>query len=342
MVDDEGNLTGGQIEEVMDTLLYNALEPIVRYTGVFDIQLVYLLVTVTKNKKRRVCAIDREKTVPYICKALCSDNPEDKMMWIRKLKIERSFIHVFLKRFVEKYKSPFFGLYYKFMSDPDNRKIHAKRLKPYLVSSGCDSRSDLFIALNTCESNLQKFYFYFGSVVSQYYQLCYAQAKRLIESNPNNAYDFDDIVQNFKRKIVIGINKYNSDSGALTSYLKWWIYNGITCGSQEHEYGIAYVVPQNHKKKLSNGNGAQVNFSVSIDNTINGDDENIDMHDILHAETPELDEETSSMDLAHRLYRVAKNADPLGIARLVLDIPEVFSDQEYKQMRQAMSESVNT
>ena len=341
MVEDEGNLTGGQIEEVMDTLLYNALEPIVRYTTIFDTQLIYLLVTVTKNRKRKVCAIDREKTVPYICMALCSENPEDKLMYIRKLKIERSFIHVFLKRFLEKYKDPFFNLYYKFMSDPKNRITHRRRLSPYMRSVGCDSRSEMYVALSTCETNLNKFYFYFGKVVSQYYQLCYTQAKRLVETNPNNTYDFDDIVQNFKRKVVIGLNKYNSDSGALTSYLKWWVYNGITCGSHEHEYGIAYVVPQNHKKKMSEGNGSSVNFSVSMDSMLNEDDDNIDMHDVLANESLELDDETSSQDIADRLHRMAKNADPLGIARLVMDIPEVFSSEEYAQMKAALSKTVN-
>lgn len=346
MMSEEGNLTGGQIQEIMDNLLYSALEPVVRFTNLFDTQLSYLLTIITTNKKRKVCAIDREQSLAIICHALCTQDPVEKMDLIRKLAIERSFIHVFLKRFVAKYKQPFFDLYTRYLYDYKNREVYRKRIRPYVHSSGCGSRSELFVVLNTVDSNLQKFYAYFDSIVAQYYKLCYTQAKGLQKANPNNKYDFNDLVQNFRRKIVTALNKYHSGSGALTTYIKWWLYNSITCSSAEHEYGIAYTIPQNHKKKLMEGNSGSVNFSVSLDTHKSGDGEDdVDLHQILSGETPELDEEASSDDMTNRLYLIAKNADPYGIARLSLDIPEVFTQGELKMMARitaaTLSKSVN-
>lgn len=334
MVEGEGNLTGGQIQEIMDKLLYDALDPIVRYMSVFDTQLIYLLATVTKNKKRKVCALDRPETVNVLCKAIASNDPDQKMAYIKQLKIERSFIHVFLTRLLKTYQVPFMVLYSNYMSDTSKRKTNAAKIEPYLSSTGCRSRSDLYVALNTCSANLTRFYSYFSSVSSQYYRLANQRARVIMETNPNNNYDFKDLVQNLLRKVVIALNKYDATNGALTPYIKWWMFNSVTCGSFEHEYGIAYGIPQNHRRKLMDQNNGNVNFSVSIDAAItNEDGESSDLHAILTAETGELDDDIASQSFADRLYLAAKRADPHGLARLTLDIPEVFTAKELEFMK---------
>lgn len=331
----EGNLTGGQIQEVMDRLLYDALAPVIRYTNVFDTQLVYLLATVTKNKKRKVCAVSRPETIDFLCKALATSDPEEKMMYIKKLKIERSFIHVFLKRFVQAYKGPIFSLYYQYMSDTKNRQTYAKRMKPYLASVGCSGRSEIFIAITSCESSLTRFYHYFDRVISQYYKLCYLKAKGLVDTNPNNNYDFHDLVQNLRQRTITALNKYDASNGALTSYIKWWLFNSLTCGSGQHEYGLAYTVPQNVKRKLMQSDGSGVNFSVSMDSLLSESDDNesSNLHNMIAGETPDLDDEIASISELNRMYKFAKNADPHGIARLSLELPEVFSPTELATMR---------
>lgn len=327
------NLTGGQIQEIMDTLLYNALESIILHTNIFDSQLIYLLTAVIKNKKRKYCALPREATIDILCQAIATDDRRSKFDLIKKLKIERSFIHVFVKRFLNEYRQPYLEIYSRFMSDPKKRAFYLERLAPYKIALGADSIQDVFVCVTQPQEFLNLFYKYFESILEQYRKFCYTHAKHLIDTNTGNNYDFKDVVQNFLKSVVVALNKYDSSKGALTSYIKYWILNSLTCASSEHEYGIAYTIPQNHKKTLGGGNNANVNFSTSMDALLSaGEDEDGNLHELLTAETEDLSEEHARDSELDRIYLMAKKADPFGLARLALEIPEVFTKEEIDLM----------
>lgn len=336
MVKNEGNLTGGQIQEVMDTLLYKALEPIIYYTKVFDSQLVYLLTATIKNKKRRLCALDRDQTANILTQAIIEQDPETKLNLIKSLKIERSFIHVFVKRFLEKYRNVFVELYYEYMSLPSKRSMVRARMLPYVKIVGAEGIQDLFLALTQSGEWLSRFYKYFDSIVGQYHKFCYTQAKSHIDTNTSNTYDPKDVVQNFLRNVVVAVNKYDSSKGALTSYIKYWILNSLTCASSEHEYGLAYTIPQGRKKSLVGGNVQHnINFSTSMDALLGSggsEGEEATLHELLTAETEDINDEHATSSELDKLYLMAKRADPFGIARLTLEIPEVFTREEYELM----------
>jgi hypothetical protein len=319
------NLTGGQLQEVMDTLLYEALAPVIMYTKIFDTQLIYLLALGAKNKKRKISSLDRDKLNDLLSRAIQAEDPEQKLYYIKKLHLERSFVSVFLNRFIDKYK-PFLSIYALYMNDAKNRTVYRDKLLPYIDSCGSLSRSDLFLAITKCAYALEKYKTYFGKVVGQFYKLCFIYAKNLIDTNPNN-YDMNDVIQNLNRKVVVALNKYDSNSGALTSYIKWWLYNSITCSSSEHEYGIAYTIPQNHKTRDT------VNFSISLDAKLNSDEGDMALADVIASDDIELSEGVVSSDIIKRIGLVVKSADPFGIARLTLDIPEVFTDSELRKMQ---------
>lgn len=326
------NLTGGQIQEIMDSFLYKALEPIVLHSNVFDSQLVYLLTAVIKNKKRRFCALDREDTINVLAQAIVTQDRVKKFELIKALKIERSFIHVFIKRFLETYRNNFLSIYYMYLNDPVKRKLYKTRMMPYVTEVGCASIQDMFVCLTQPQEPLKKFYDYFASVVDQYMKLCHTQAKHLRDTNSGNTYDYRDVVQNFMRNVVVALNKYDSSKGALTSYIKYWILNSLTCNSSEHEYGIAYTIPQNQKKVMSD-NKTSVNFSTSMDQILShGEDEDGSLHELLSAETEDLDEEHAINSELRMLYLFAKRADPHGLARLYLDLPEIFTQAELERM----------
>jgi hypothetical protein len=337
------NLTGGQIQEIMDSFLYKALEPIVLHTDVFDSQLCYLLTAVIKNKKRRFCALDRNETIDHLSQAIITTDRVKKLELIKKLKIERSFIHVFVKKFLEEYRKPFLDLYYCYLSDSSKRISYKERMDPYVKEVGSNSIQDMFVSVTLPSVPLKQFYDYFSSIVDQYIKLSHTQAKHLRDTNTGNTYDYRDVVQNFMRNVVVALNKYDSSKGALTSYIKYWMLNSLTCNSSEHEYGIAYTIPQNQKKIMSD-NKTSVNFSTSMDYLLASGEEDGDstLHEILSAETEDLDEEYAVNSELRMLYLFAKRADPHGLARLYLDLPEVFTNEELKIMENLKStKSVN-
>lgn len=331
-------MTSGQIETVLDKLLNECLSEVVESTDIFDVQLAYLLSLITSNKKRKPYnAESRERAISLIIKAM-SAKREDKMLYIRELKIERSFVYVFLDKFVKQYHEKYCALYRKFVStqDTDERTKCARQLNVYVAQFGAESRSQLFVCLNNVNELLPVFMEYFHSVVSDFYRLCVQQANFYVDTNKGKHYDTKDAQQNFLRNVIIAINKYDSSRGALVSYVKWWILNAQTCNSSDHEYGIAYTIPQTQRKKLaSKQEQSFVNFSVSLDVQDSDDESSIDLHSKV-SDDRHLDEMVDGQRKAERLGLLIKRIDPMGIARLTLDVKEYFTPAEQNQMREHM------
>lgn len=337
----KSNMTSGQIETVMDTLLIECLSEVVEATDVFDVQLTYLLSLITSNKKRKPYnAESRDRALSLLIRALGSER-EDKMEYIRELKIERSFVYVFLTRFVSQYHAKYCLLYRTFVgtSNTTTREKCAKQLDVYVKQFGADSRSSLFVCLNNVAELLPVFLEYFHSVVNDFYRMCAQQANFYVETNRGKHYDNKDAQQNFLRNVIIAINKYDSSRGTLVSYVKWWILNAQTCNSADHEYGIAYTIPQTQRKKLASNRQEQsfVNFSVSLESASDPNDSGSEttLHDRVSDALP-LEAEVDGQRKAEKLGLLIKRIDPMGIARLTLDVKEYFTEAEHKQMKDHM------
>lgn len=339
---DKSNLTGGQTEDVLDTLLYDSLREIVENTDLFDVQLIYLLSLITSNKKRKPYnAETRERAISLVIKTLTT--PRDmRMQYLVEVKMERNFIYIFLENVLNKYYRTYVDLYRLFISttDSDKRKIYAKRLDAIVTATGASSRSKLFVALVRLNDMLPLFKDYFHSVVADFYRLCQKHAKFYIDTNKGKQYDSKDVNQNFLRNVLIAINKYDSAKGAIVSYVKWWILNAQTCSSSDHEYGIAYIIPQTQKKRLATKEDtSSVNFSVSLDTNPNDSDEGSEGADSsLHFRVggDNLEDSVNGTRQAEKLGLLVKRVDPFGIARLTMDIREAFEKEELDFMRSYM------
>ena len=339
-MNNKSNLTGGQIESVMDTMLHGCLREIVENTNIFDVQLTYLLGLITSNKKRKPYnAETRERAISLLIKALSVPRSE-KMTYIMELKMERNFIYVFLENVIKRYYTTYVDLYRRFIvtTDNDRRAIYSRRLDVYVKMFGADSRSKLFVALNRLNDMLPQFMEYFHSVVGDFYRLCSNQTKFYIDTNKGKLYDSKDVRQNFLRNVIIAINKYDSSRGAIVSYAKWWILNAQTCSSSEHEYGIAYTIPQTQRKKLATGeDNTSMNFSVSLDAPTSESDEGADAS--LHQKVSDhhhLEDHVDSERRTEKLRLLIKRVDPYGVARLTMDVGEEFDKFEIEQMRKHM------
>lgn len=336
------NLTGGQIEEILDTLLFAVLKPMVYRSSIFDSQIIYALSFISKNRKRKIStSSSREDSVNYLSKALFTESLDEKFELVKKAKLERSMIYVFAINILKHYREQFNVWYNGFLDlKAKDRNIYKIRLNVILKALGCNKRSDVFVMFNEMHEALQHYTDYVSSVVNQYVKLCSQQAKFFVNTNPNNQYDFFCVRQNFLRSVLTALNKYNSQQGALTSYIKFWILNAHTCSTSDHEYGIAFRVPPQLKKKMAVDKDTtyDINFSVSLDSTVTDDDgEEVSLYNKIESNR------TVDEDLEHHKYTkmlglLAKNADPLGIGRLTLNIDEVFSTAEIQQMKKRMAE----
>lgn len=334
------NLTGGQIQEVLDFFIYESLRPLLKSSDIFDIQLMYLLTNTACNKKRKLSALPREQFFTTACNALITTDPDRKHELVSQAKIERSFVYNFIVNFlkaVESYKD----VYVEFLTSSDfQKRKYFDRQLAVIEKSVSIPRSHLFPLINICTEHLEHMYRFRNRIVGQYLRHAYKQAISFCKQKGEN-FDFEDVYQNLLAAITKAVDKYDSSKGAITSYINFWILNAQTYSNSNHghEYGIAYTIPQMQKKQIA-GNGAspvQVNFSVSLDKLVgpSGSEEQGELHDFVIG-SEGVDKEIESKDALNTMLYLAKKADKTGIGRLYLDLDEFFSNRELERMRSTM------
>jgi hypothetical protein len=330
------NLTGGQIQEILDFLIYEAIGPIIRRSNIFNTQIYYLLGVAAKNKKRKLSALPREEFINVLCQSILVEN-EDRIGILSKSKIERSFIYNFVVKFLEETKG-YQETYQKYLvANHDKDRLDLK-LQAVERNLGC-SRMHLLSVINVAQDYLELAYKFRNSIVEQYVKLAYGCAKAYC-SDKTLQYDVGDVAQNFLAAITKAVDKYDSSKGALTSYIKWWILNARSCSNtvHGHEYGVAYSIPHSQKKMLTSkkkGNN-DINFSISLDSVgQKKDEEDVKLLDMLKG-TSSVDEEIETKEDNTILKYLIKRADINGLARLSLDVDEYFSIKEKKQMKRVM------
>lgn len=330
------SLTGGQIQEILDYVILEALTPIILTSDVFDIQLIYLLSLTTRNRKRKISALPREEFISLVSQALIIDDRSKKIELIAKAKIERSFLYNFVVNFLKETEG-YRDLYQRYLVA--DRHEHASlnlRLNAIEANVGA-SRDRLFPAINTCTDYLELTYEFRNSIVSNYVKFAYKQAMNFCDMKGPN-YDFKDVFQNFLTAITKAVDKYDCSKGALTSYIQFWLLNAQTADSSHgHEYGIAYTLPQLQKKNLAcNTGGGEVNFSVSMDKLTGKDNEESGGLQDYIVGSEGVDREVELKQELDLVRYFAKCADIRGLARLYLEIDEVFSTKELVKMAQTM------
>jgi hypothetical protein len=255
---------------------------------------------------------------------------------LREARIERSFLHVFATRYLSRYEG-FAEHYQKMMlSKSKDRLLIKGDLDTTAHDAGCDDRQGLYRVVTIGNDYLKKFYECRANVLDHYLKLSSKQASIYIKANGSN-FDFNDVRQTILKSILLAIDKYDSNKGALTSYINWWVLNAQTCGTAEHEYGIAYTIPQSHRKKIVEKNTGYMNHSVSLDVMMDDEGAGRTLHSVLgDGHNVQEDFEQNETDVI--VMYLAKRADLRGCARLVLDIGEYFTPSEIQKMEEHTNE----
>ena len=332
------NLTGGQIQEVLDTLIYESVSPIVAESSAFDVQVAYFLSVTARNKKRKLSSLPREQSIDTMCRYLCESDPRKKVELVSKMRVERSFVYNFVMKFLQEVKD-YHPMYVQYMRTGKKtlRRHQSKRLGAIEASVGC-SRKSLFSIISTTRDYLELAYTFRNKIVMQYVKHSYKQARSFVEMKGPN-FDFQDVHQNFLAAVTKAVDKYDASKGALTSYINWWLLNAQTTSNSAHghEYGIAYSIPQSQKKALAekSSKALNVNFGVSLDAPSDKDGEQAGPSRFISG-SPSVEHEMLENEKLDEVRALAKSADMKGIARLYLDIDEVFSRKEYVRMLRTM------
>ena len=305
------NLTGGQIQRILDYLLYKALNPLVIHCIIVDNTLPQILINIISDRRRKISTLPFEVAVEKISVAINSLSSDRKKAFtiISELRIERNVWSSLIHKFLE-YRTYYQGL---LIDQTSEDKVRAKELEDAV---GC--KSNLFSIFNHVDTFFKYYSTFKSMIISQYIYKSHQYAHKV--DNGEQEISHEDLTQSLLLSVSKGIDKYDSDSGALSSYLGYWMLNTSTSMSSSFtNTALAFDVPTSYRQKIAKRKTIDTNFAESLS-----------LLDIDQAanSVPHLEDTYIETDATNRVLQLIKAADLNGVYRLSNSITEFFSREE--------------
>lgn len=300
------NLTGGQIQKILDHLLFSALRPLVIETNVIENILPRILVNVARDKRRKISVLPHNIATSILASALhqCQYDKQNVFKLISEVKIERnvwsSLIHKFLTTITSNIDA--------FIDNSDM----AHKISKYYQS---DTLWEVFMEVDTYFEYYSEFK---GKILSQYINKSHKFAHGFASSGHDISHD--DLAQAILISVSKGLDKYDSGSGALSSYLGYWMMNTSTSMSSIFvDTPLAFDIPSSFRQKIACKETTNINFASSLsENTTT---------------STTIEDNVIEQNTHRRFLEVVKIGDIDGVYRLSNGISEVFNQEEREIMR---------
>ena len=284
------NLTGGQIYTILQKTTNCALQPMFK-TNLMQPFLPKLLSNIINDRRRKISAVPFERSVPMLIEAICAD-PCKAISILEKLKIERNVFSNFIGEFLKRKQEYFIAV-------AENPKKARQMEKEY-------GTTELWTIFQEVEYYFSKYTEFKGIIQSQYIQYCH----RFIHNNSDQNISHEDLHQQLLLGAMKGIEKYDSNAGALSSYIAFWLTHVRFAQNQYFSTTqIAYNVPNSVRQKIANKEEAP-NYAVTSESIAKE----------LSHDTEKVDEDTER----ERTLKIIQAGDYKGIFRLANNIDEIF------------------
>lgn len=309
----QDNYSSAQYVEVWDTLIYNALEPIVTCTKVADLILADVLHFYVENHRRKLSSLPKDLVMSSLVRFLISE-PEDRLERLRRCRLERNVLRLIVTTFLESAEE-YQALTLKKIQVKDGtaHQAHIDHSLSHIETRlGYNGKLDLFSASSTVVFWHEQANKFKNMLMEKYLRLIVTQAQTYYKSNNSNM-DLDDIIQNLIVFTSKALDKYDVRKGTIVSYIQTWLQHAKNV-TVVQEDGIAFLLPVAKRSAVAN-------MAVAIDN-----------EEVLEVEY-ECGENVELESTRRRVQLLAKLVDPTGLGRLSLGISEVLSREELALQR---------
>ena len=308
------SLTSYQYLTVLDSMLYEAISPIIVGTKFFDVFLSQVIGWQTLNPKRKTCGVGRVGLATLSTLFFLTMDPKQKIKLVKRMKLHRNILFECISRWLD-----LLADYPKLASEIGNEEVARKltelqdkalvRVGFGLHSTYADSMFWYKKALAFKEQIMEKF----TRMVISTAQRDYADMldKGLVSTTER----LDDMVQSYMMTMSKAIDKCDADRGVLTTYIQSWLKSA-----------------RNNVEKRASNDGNQIHRRLGNGQKI----EYVDLEDVQDTVTD--DDEREREDRIRRVRVVAKVFDPKGYGRIMLGIQEHLSEED-KEVLHALAAS---
>lgn len=290
------NYSSSQYIDVLDRLLFKAIKPIIFNTDYVNDLLVELMHLSMVNHRRKISNLDRDVFITMVFSYLISDK-EQQYKLIKKMKIERTFIILVIKMFCDDCKN-----YVESLTCISGKK-ESKLRKSLIEKKVCLIKTKSLLPVLT---EVKKFFDdaieFKKQIIEKYIRHTIVAAQNHYKVNDSKM-ELDEIIQTMFVYVSHAIDKYDQTKGTLTSYITTWLQHARN-QSSVNELETSFILPHAKRNEIKNA-------SVSLES-------------IEHLEH----EDNENNDDITRVRQLAKLADPLGFARMAMDIQEYLTREE--------------
>ena len=335
------NPTGSHYEKVITRLISETLQPMLEYTDYCDTMLVQILASLVEDRRSRLSSIPINDAIQRMLLAISF--PHDRAAVIKNVtsaKLDRSVwllvcnqFHAIVKDYPKLYRT-------WLSAKTPGQRFRAHQLLLDIERRACGDRDSLLPAVRDFSQAFDCLLGFKSAILHQYEILSSSLEARHARGSAmmvNHA----DLHQNALASVDTALNKYSSDKGAPSHFIKYWILNALGNGS--HLTNLAYDVPANVRKDIATGKHPDKNIATSLDaplNPVNGSsDEGAagTLADVIaDPNNPDPYEVLVKQQQTHRIAIAAKYSDPTGLLRLKLSIHDVITPQEIAIMEDHM------
>lgn len=318
------NIASNQLAEVLNTLLMQALRPIVVETSLVECALASILNPIYSDHRRKLSVIPKADLVDNVFTILAAPDKETKWDCIKRSRMERSVWFNIISLF-HKQCETYLRLERKYLKAVGSRKMTLSgKMHRIEVVLGAN-RSRLSAALRWSKSYFDLYNQFKSRVSEKYVRFAKQQSNKAAEATGLNV-DKDELFSNLVLAIDKAISKFDEKKGTLTSSVNNWFMNAKTNSRQGHEYGTSYGVSTTKRRRMSqdysSGHTSDTNLSVSLDNAMEASDDRPTIESALIQ-----GEENSA------LVTLANHAKNTRVARLLLGLPYTLTPEDRKKFR---------
>jgi hypothetical protein len=326
------NHSSAKLAAVLDTLIFKFLHPIMFNTDHVEQTLVEMLPFVYSNARRKFSNMERPLLIDGIASVIAGKNKKEKFKILRSLRLERTI---------------YFNCFSSFVTTTSK---HQALLEEYLKTprKNKTKRFDLLLQIKTIEKNVglrpnkslysvrmktiywaDRAYDFKKMLVEKFIRLSFVEAKKAA-SETGLSIDEEQLFKDLVIAVHKAIDKFDSEKGTLTSFIKWWFMDAKTPYRNAHEYNTAFSMPT-AQRKLMLGRGQQVgNLSVEMsDDTVK---------DIEYA-GPDLLNQLIENENDTRVSNIAAMADEYKLACIVNDIHYIPNEKELAMLKSTIKQN---
>ncbi len=284
------NYTSFQYAEVLDTLLYTSIEPLIFHTNVCSIWMPRILAWYSNvSNSRKISSLDRETLQTKLCLFMLIP-PAERLDLLKRMKLERNLVTLIIDDFLELTKEYRALEERACMASKTDRPILLEMMRQQQVKVGVNG-ADLYPLYQHVKVWYELYLEFRSYLIEKFTRYAITKARENYVK-VNFALKLDDIIQHYMLALGKAIDKNDTEEGPLASYVGQWFLNARNTVKKE----IGNLQTESYDELAEN----EFDFGIHQD----------------------VEQHVERMQTIERVRHFAQVADPLGLGRLRLEIEE--------------------